>query len=173
VAPTWLPETASRATPFERAFALSPSVYEHFADMYRKVWEPPSLDPALLELVRLRVAQLLRATGELRLRHRPALDAGLTEEKISALANWPTSPLFDDTDRAVLAFTEIFVIDAHAVEDEQCHALNARLSPTELATFTMALAIFEAMTRFRLALGVEPPDGTDPVIVDPAVDPLY
>jgi alkylhydroperoxidase family enzyme len=157
----------------EQAFALSPNVYERFVDMYRQVWQAPSADPALLELVRLRVAQLLRAEPELRIRHRPALDAGLTEEKVSALPQWPTSPLFDDTERAVLAFTEMFVIDAHAVADDQCAAVDRRLSNTEAATFTMALAVFEAMTRFRLALGVEPPSGDGLLIVDPATDPLY
>jgi hypothetical protein len=37
----------------------------------------------------------------------------------------------------------------------------------------MALAIFEAMTRFRLALGVEPPPGDGTIVVDPATDPLF
>jgi alkylhydroperoxidase family enzyme len=157
----------------EQAFALAPDVYDRFAAMYRQVWEAPSADPALLELVRLRVAQLLRAGGELRIRHRPAIDAGLGEDKVAALRSWPTSPLFDDTERAVLAFTEMFVIDAHAVSDEQCAAVDERLSNEDAATFTMALAIFEAMTRFRLALGVEPPPGDDLVVVDPRTGPLY
>ena len=170
---TWLPEAADRVTPLEQAFALAPNVYDDFVAMYRAVWQPPSLDPARLELVRLRVAQLLRAQGELRIRNRPAVDAGLTEEKVAALSQWPTSPLYDDTDRALLAFTEMFVIDAHAVEDEQCQAVNDRLTVTEAATYTMALAIFEAMTRFRLGLGVEPPAGDDFVIIDPLTDPLY
>jgi alkylhydroperoxidase family enzyme len=170
---TWLTETAARTTPMEQAFALTPSVYERFVEMYRQIWRAPSVNPALLELVRLRVAQLLRADAELRLRHRPAIDAGLTEEKVAALPQWPTSPLYDDTERAVLAFTEMFVIDCHSVADEQCAAVDERLSNGDAATFTMALAIFEAMTRFRLALGVEPPAGEGVVVIDPATDPLY
>ena len=157
----------------EQAFALSPNVYDRFVAMYRQVWQPPSVNPVLLELTRLRVAQLLRAEAELRIRHKPAIDAGLTEEKVAALPHWPTSPLFDDTERAALAFTEMFVIDAHSVTDEQCAEVDQRLSNTEAATFTMALAIFEAMTRFRLGLGVEPPPGDGLLIVDPQVDPLY
>src|SRR4051794_13531807 len=170
---TWLPETAARQTPMEQAFALSPNVYERFVAMYRQVWRSPSADPALLEVVRLRVAQLLGATNELRIRHRPALEAGLTEEKIAALKDWPTSALYDDTERAVLAFTEMFVIDCHSVADEQCEAVDKALSNNDAATFTMALAIFEAMTRFRLALGVEPPAGDGLLTIDPETDPLY
>jgi alkylhydroperoxidase family enzyme len=157
----------------EQAFALSPNVYDRFVTMYRQVWEPPSADPALLELVRLRVAQLLKADAELRIRHRPALDAGLTEEKVAALRSWPTSPLFSETEQAVLAFTEMFVIDAHAVTDEQCAAVDERLSNGDAASVTMALAIFEAMTRFRLALDAEPPAGEGVLVIDPATDPLY
>jgi hypothetical protein len=67
----------------------------------------------------------------------------------------------------------MFVIDAHAVSDEQCAAVDQRLSDGDAATLTMALAIFEAMTRFRMALGVEPPDGDGVLVLDPATDPLY
>ena len=62
------------------------------------------------------------------------------------------------------------VVAAHLCRIE---AVNERLTVTEAATFTMALAIFEAMTRFRLGLGVEPRAGDDVVVVDPLTDPLY
>jgi alkylhydroperoxidase family enzyme len=150
----------------DRVFGLVPDIHDRFRDMERAVWDPPVLDPALLELARLRIAQLLRATGDLRFRHRPAMDAGLSEEKIAALRDWPTSPLFTEAERAVLSFTEVYVMDAHAVDDEQCARLNACFSGNQLAGLSMALAIFDATVRFRAALGIHP-DGDGVLLVDP------
>jgi alkylhydroperoxidase family enzyme len=169
----WLGVEGPGATPFERSMALSPQVSEQFAAMYRQVWCPPVADPVLLELARLRMAQLLRSGADLRLRFAPAAAAGLTEDKIAALPQWSTSPLFSAAERAVVAFAELFTIDAHAVGDDQCAAVTALLPRPDVAGLTLALAIFESTTRLRLAFGVDPvaEDG-GVVLVDPALEPL-
>jgi alkylhydroperoxidase family enzyme len=155
-----------------RALALSPVVYERYVEMYRQVWCPPVADPVLLELARLRMAQLIRSDADLHLRLKPAIEAGLDEAKIAELRSWPTSPLFGDTERAVLAFTEAFAMDAHSVTDQQCAAVTTALPREQVAGLTIALAIFEAMTRLRLGLGVGPSDpAADTIVIDPAVDP--
>src|SRR3954447_6459804 len=140
----------------DRVFGLAPNVYETYLDMERGVWDPPVVDPTVLELARLRMAQLLRADDEARWRSPAAVEAGLDEAKVAALRDWPTSPLFSDAERAVLGFAEVYVMDAHAVDDEQCARLNAHFSGRELAALSMALAIFDATARFRAALGVRP-----------------
>jgi alkylhydroperoxidase family enzyme len=168
---SWLRAEAQGTMAFERALSLSPRVYERFLDMYRQLWCPPVADPVLLELARLRIAQLLRSDGDLRLRFKPAVQAGLDEAKIAEIRHWPTSGRFSEVERAVLAFTEQFVIDAHAMGDEQCAAVTTALDRRSVAGLTMAVAVFEATTRLRLGLGVSEP--TDEVLVfDPAVDAL-
>jgi len=170
---TWLGVEGSAAVSLGQALALSPLVCERFGEMYRQVWCPPVADPVLLELARLRMAQLLRSDADLHLRFKPALDAGLTEAKVASLPSWSTSPLFSDAERAVVAFAELFTIDAHAVDDEHCAAVTAVLARPTVAGLTLALAIFEATARLRLALGtgtVTPTDGV--AVVDPSIDPL-
>jgi alkylhydroperoxidase family enzyme len=170
---SWLPAEALGATPMERTLTLSPEIYRRYLDMYRQVWCPPVADPVLLELARLRIAQLLRSDADLSLRFKPAVEAGLDEAKIAQLRQWPTSPMFTETDRAVLAFAEAFAIDAHAVNDEQCSAVTSALSRQAVAGLTMALAIFEATTRLRLGLGIGPAGSPNElVVVDPAVGSL-
>ena len=158
---SWVPTTASGATEMDRVFGLAPGIYDRYLDMERAVWDPPPVDPMLLELARLRIAQLLRASGDQRLRTTAAVDAGLDEEKVAALRNWPTSPLFSEAERAVLSFAEVYLMDPHAVDDEQCARLNACFSGHELAGLSIALAIFDAITRFRLALGIQPEPGSE------------
>lgn len=135
-------------------YGLAPNVYDSFSLLDQQIWQSGAVDPALLELVRLRVARLVDAPGELVVRHPEAVAAGLTEDKIAALAQWPTSDLYDARDRAALAFAEIYVMDAQSVTDEMCAEMNAHFTEPELAAFTIALASFDAMARFRSALDV-------------------
>jgi AhpD family alkylhydroperoxidase len=151
---TWLPVEADGDTALDRVFGLTPPAYDAFREVDGALWDPARVDPALIELCRLRIAQLMGCDAELAVRHEQARDAGLTEEKIDQLRQWPTSPLYSETDRSVLNFAEKFVIDASSVDDEDCAALRAHLADPEIAALTTAIAIFDAMTRFQVALGI-------------------
>ncbi len=73
---TWLPETASGATPLDRVFGLRPDAYARFREMYAGLWDPAVIDPALLELCRLRIATVLGCDAERAIRYSDAVDAG-------------------------------------------------------------------------------------------------
>jgi len=151
---TWLPVEAGGDTALDRVFGLTPAAYEAFREVDEALWDPTRVDPALTELCRLRIAQMIGCDAELEVRHNQASDRGLTEEKIAELRRWPTSPRYTDTDRAVLNFAEKFVIDASSVDDDDCRALREHLSDPEIAALTTAVALFDAMARFQVALGI-------------------
>jgi alkylhydroperoxidase family enzyme len=163
---TWLPDAAEGATPCDRAFGLRPNLYGDFRRWSAVFWERGVLDPVLLELCRLRVAQLHGCESELRLRYRPALEAGLGEEKIAELSRADASPAFSELERDCLALAELFVADPHAIRDEDAAKVSERLGPEGTVALVQALALFDGFARFRLVLGIEPPD--DPVLVVPA-----
>ena len=102
-------------------------------------------DPELLELVRARISQLLR--NETVLKGEP-----LPSEKMSALSQWPTSPLFSDAERAVLGFTEQFIMDVAGVSAEQRNSLREQLDPAELGGFVTALYLLDYGQRTQMAL---------------------
>jgi alkylhydroperoxidase family enzyme len=172
---TWLPDVAPGDTPLDRSFGLRPNLYEDFRRWSAVFWEGCSLDPVLLELCRLRVAQLHDCQAELRLRYRPALEAGLDEAKIAALPRAATSPAFSELERDCLALAELFVADPHAISDEDAARVTDRLGPEGTVALVQALALFDGFARFRLVLGIEPP--ADPALVVPApsasADSLY
>jgi alkylhydroperoxidase family enzyme len=153
---TWLKTNVDGDTELDRVLGLTPAVYDRYRELAAQVWKPELVSPVLLELCRLRVAQLIGSNYALSIRTPEATAAGLTEAKIAALRQWPTSPLFDAAERACLAFAESYVIDAHSVTDEQCAELSRHLSGPELAALTTALAMFDAMARFETALDVLP-----------------
>jgi AhpD family alkylhydroperoxidase len=105
-------------------------------------------DPALLELARLRLADLLATSAELSAPSwgEPAPAARET------VTTWPTSDAFDDTDRAALALTEQFAIDVTGVTagplGAAADALGAGVLP-----FVQGLYLLDVGQRAGAALG--------------------
>ena len=114
--------------------ALPDNVGAALTDLLDGVWDG-RVDPGLLERCRLRVCNLVgvpAGTG----RHRSA----------------PSPAPDDDRVVACLAFTEMWVIDPHAVTDEIAAAVREHLDDREVAAFTIALATIEAQARAGRAL---------------------
>lgn len=114
---------------------------------------PRDIDPVLLELARLRIAGLLRNRTALAERSAEAEAAGLTEEKIRAIPQWPTSELFTAIDRACLGLAEQFVIDVGGVSDEDVARVADALGPAGLYGFVQCLYVTDMSQRLDLALG--------------------
>lgn len=153
---SWLPETADGATPLDRCFGLRPVAYERFRALYGGLWDPTVVSPRTLELCRLRVATILGCDAERAVRYEDAVAAGVTEADVTELPRWPTSPAFTDAERAAIEFAEQYVIDPHGLTDDHFAALREHLEEPAMATLILAVAMFDALTRFRLALGVAP-----------------
>jgi alkylhydroperoxidase family enzyme len=152
---TWLPAAAAGADPFERVFALRPNLYTAWRDFTSLFWTRRLVDPVLLELCRLRVAQVLGASPPPRARE--ALAAGLDEARIGALSDWWNSPLFGPAERACLRFAEQFVLDAKGITDADAAAVVAALGEPATVAFVEALAIFDGFTRFGRVLEIGAP----------------
>ena len=102
-------------------------------------------DPDLLGLVQGRISQLLRNQAVRDERR-------ISSDRLAALPQWPTSPLFSDTERVVLGFTEQFVMDVAGVSAEQRSSLGAHLDPAELGGFVTALYLLDYGQRTQMAL---------------------
>ena len=172
---SWLGRLADRTTPFEQALGLRPELLDQYRDLYGRLWADRLVDPVILELCRLRIAQLHGAASELSIRYEPAVEAGLSEEKVAALPSWPRSPLFHDHERACLAYAEKLVMDVHAITDAESAAVAEGMTPAELVAFTLALGLFDALGRFRLVLDLEEPFSQVTVVPAPidGARPLY
>jgi alkylhydroperoxidase family enzyme len=149
-----LPATAAPRDPFERVFSLRPNLFEAWRDFSALFWTRRLVDPVVLELCRLRVAQLLGARHPQSVRMPQARAAGLTEGRIAGLASWWTSDAFDATERACLRFAEQFVLDAKGITDADAAAVVGALGDAGTVAFVEALAIFDGFSRFCCSLGV-------------------
>ena len=112
------------------------------------------MSPVTLELCRLRMATLLTCAAALAERTEVAMAAGLTEDRIGRLAQWPTDPSFSEEERTCIAFVESFLIDHDQISDEDVRALTEVLAPEGVVTFTTALVVWDNQHRFDNALHV-------------------
>jgi alkylhydroperoxidase family enzyme len=165
---TW-PTVLDAETPLEGLLCRNPELLARYRDFAARPWSERQVSPVLLELCRLRMAALLRCEPELRIRYRPALDAGLTEEKTAALADWRASELFSEVERACLSLCETYTLDPRGVTDEQVERVLAYLGPEEVVALVSGLAIFDGLARMRVILGVEP--ASDHLVVVDAPTP--
>jgi hypothetical protein len=131
--------------------AEHPRVAASLAAANAAAWQV--VDPVLLELCRLRLAQLFGDTTEQAVRTAAAIDAGLDESMVTDLRQWPRSPLFGRCERACLAFCEQFFMDVANITAHETEAISAELGVQGLVDFVSALLVIEQRLRLRLAWG--------------------
>ena len=93
---------------------LQPEACALLVALNERVWQVG--DPVLLDLIRLRVAQLIGNPAALQMRCSYA--AAAHESKILALPDYPSSPLFSPAERDTLAFAEQFLIDVGGTTED-------------------------------------------------------
>lgn len=158
---SWLPSLPPGAA-LADALALRPGLARRVDRILDELWDC-GVPPRVLELCRLRVASLLgRGNGDA---GRTRLDGEtvVDEATVAALPRWPTDDRFDATDRACLAFAEQWLLDVHAVTDEQVAAVRGVLGDAGAVGLAVGLALFEGFDRARLVLGATGPDEREAV----------
>lgn len=131
-----------------RLAALQPNITRAFVDMRSVAWQVT--DPVMLEMCRLRFAQLLGDDDAFVLRTPAAVDAGLDEKKVAALEDWATSSQFNSRERAYLAFAEQFNLAVSSMGDGDVARLTEHDSEADVGRFAMALYVVEMELRLRM-----------------------
>jgi alkylhydroperoxidase family enzyme len=123
-----------------------PDVVTALEDAHRAAWG--AVDPRLLELCRIRTAQLL-GCGQEEATRTPGVEADPVA--LDDVARWPSSPHFDDRDRAVLAWCEQYVIDVASMDDTTVAGVRDHLGEAGLVDLTNAFLVIEQRQRLRTA----------------------
>jgi AhpD family alkylhydroperoxidase len=136
-----LPGTLSR---------LRPGACGLLTALNERTWQAG--DPVLLELVRLRVAQLIGnpAAAQARCACAAAAAGPELDAKVAALPAYPHSPLFSAAERDVVAFTEQFVIDVGGTTQEMRARLAGRFGTDGARVLVTAVFVVEFTQRLQL-----------------------
>ncbi len=117
------------------------------------------LEPALLELVRMRASQLNGCGYCLDMHSKDARAEGETEQRLYVLPAWREAPFYSPRERAALAWTEaLTLISATDVGDALYAEVREHFDEKELVDLTMAVIAINGWN--RLAIPFRSPVGS-------------
>ena len=124
-------------------FANSADVLEHAVQGFGLYQSPTrELDPVLRELAQAR-AGYAAASQFVYSQHCKSLRGlGVADEKISAVAAWSTSDVFDESERLVLAYADCIVLELGRVPDELFAKLLDHLGDVAVMELTYITALY-------------------------------
>ncbi|MDM0032939.1 carboxymuconolactone decarboxylase family protein [Variovorax sp. J22P271] len=109
------------------------------------------LEPALLDLVKLRASQINGCAFCVDLHASDLRKKGETERRLYAVPVWRETPFFTPRERAALAWTEAItqVATQHA-PDPDYEALSAEFSERERVDLTLAIGVINSWNRLSI-----------------------
>ena len=79
----------------------------------------------------------------------------MTSEKLRALSSHNTSPLFDQSEKAALAYADAMTLTGSGVDDELFRRVRTHFSDDAILELTEIIAWENASARFNRALGIK------------------
>ncbi|WP_376765911.1 carboxymuconolactone decarboxylase family protein [Amycolatopsis pithecellobii] len=134
----------------EAMYKLRPDAARELDGVNEVAWN--TIDPALLELIRLRMAWLIGAQDgggdHTHVAHTRRI--GLPEHKVRDLASYSTSAEFSNVERDCLAFAEQFVMDVSQTSTEMRDTLAGHFGQDLVNDFVTAVYVVEFTQRLQL-----------------------
>ncbi len=123
--------------------------------LWQGVWQQGHVPASVLELCRLRLAQLHGAARELEASPPPGARVGLDPRKIESLlaGSWTRDSRFSAGERAALEFAEVYGQDPQAITDELADAVKAHFGEAGLVALIEALGVIDGRIRLGMMLG--------------------
>ena len=79
---------------------------------------------------------------------------GLNPQKLTAIDDYQTSPVFTDDERAAIAYADAVTTDPHTVTDEQVADLRRRFGDDGVVELTYQIGLENMRARMNAALGI-------------------
>jgi AhpD family alkylhydroperoxidase len=115
------------------------------------------LEPALLELVRMRASQVNGCAYCLDMHSKDARAAGETEQRLYALSAWRETPFYTERERAALAWTEaLTLVHQDHAPDDVYDQVRKHLTEEESVILTMAIVAINGWNRLSIGFRIVP-----------------
>ena len=136
------------------ALAKLPHALDSLLSFTRDMRHGAAIAPRYRELAIMMVGHCTRSAYEFDHHWKLALRAGLRREQLERLAEFETSPLFDDKERAVLRYAEQVTATVGA-RDATWQELLRCFPENEIMDLVMAVAWYNAVARILVPLEIE------------------
>lgn len=131
-------------------FAAAPDAMKGMLELEKAV-KNVSLEPSLVELVKIRASQINGCAYCIYMHTKAAREIGEAEERLYLLNAWRESPLYSDRERAALAWTEsLTLISQTHAPDEDYAAFKEHFSDKEQVELTLVVSAYNAWNRFAI-----------------------
>jgi alkylhydroperoxidase family enzyme len=141
-----------------RVIGHAPPVLRGWLDFAWPLRLDATVPRALRELLILRIAQRSGVLYEWSHHVPMALAAGLGRDKVDAVADGPASPLFDETERTLLALADE-VVDGPGASEATVARLRERFGQKGTVEVVMTACFYVCVGRFLGSMGIEPEAG--------------
>lgn len=121
-----------------------------------------SLTPRVLrEVAIIRTAQMMESKYEINQHYPLGLICGISKEQINLMPVWREhSGLFENKQKAVMAYTEVMLNKKGEVDDATYAGMSAQFNAQEIVELTMAISAYTSKALFTKALQTQiEPDG--------------
>ncbi|MGE0746430.1 MAG: carboxymuconolactone decarboxylase family protein [Rhodospirillales bacterium] len=141
---------------YPRFRALAPATAAALVAISKEA-KDAGLDPALLELVKIRASQINGCSFCLHMHVSDARRMGETAERLDLVAAWREAPVYTARERAALAWTESLTLvhDSH-VPDADYEVVRQQFDEDELAALTAAVVAINGWNRIAVAYRFAP-----------------
>jgi AhpD family alkylhydroperoxidase len=114
-----------------------------------------SLEPSLIELVKIRASILNGCANCINMHTVEARAKGETEQRIYLLAGWHEAPVYTPRERAALAWTDALtrLAQGHTHNDAK-DALEAHFTPEEQVNLTVMINVINGWNRIAVGFGL-------------------
>lgn len=135
---------------------VAPEAYAALSGLGRYI-ETCGLEPALVELVKVRASQINACAFCLDMHSRDARRHGETEQRLYLLNAWRDAPGYSERERAALAWTEcLTLVASQGAPDTAYEALNAQFTPKEIIDLTTLIGTINLWNRMMIGLRAHP-----------------
>lgn len=116
-----------------------------------------SLEPALMELVKMRASQINGCAFCIDMHSREAMAKGETAQRLFLLDAWREAPLYTEREQAALAWTEAvtLITDGH-VPDDVFEQARQQFTDEELVELNLAVVAINGWNRFAITFRAIP-----------------
>lgn len=134
-------------------FAAAPTLMKSWTGTSMAV--ASSLEPSLIELVKIRASQINGCANCLNMHTAEARSKGETEQRIYLLSAWREAPCYTDRERAALAWTDALTRLSQGHEHHGARdALQAHFSDEEQVKLTLMINVINGWNRLAVGFGL-------------------
>ncbi len=122
-----------------------------------KYFHGSNLEPAIIELVKLRASQINGCAYCIDMHTKDARKAGETEQRLYGVTAWRETSFYNDRERAALTWTEaLTLLPQNDIDDELYESVSKEFDDADLMALTAAVIAINGWNRFAVSMRTEP-----------------